>query len=126
MAKIIVEGRVTAGTMGMEDGYLRRCIWGLGTAGAEGTGGRGTAESWGTDGRWREQEGMGQLGDKRRPLRGVRNLCRGTWVAQSVKHLTLDFGSGHDLMVCEFEPCVRLCADSEEPAWDSLSPSLCL
>ena len=23
--------------------------------------------------------------------------CKGTWVAQSVKHLTLDFGSGHDL-----------------------------
>ena len=21
---------------------------------------------------------------------------RGTWVAQSIKHLTLDFGSGHD------------------------------
>ena len=29
---------------------------------------------------------------------------RGTWVAQSVKHLTLDFGSGHDLVVCGFEP----------------------
>ena len=26
------------------------------------------------------------------------------WVAQSVKHLTLDFGSGHDLTVCETEP----------------------
>ena len=24
---------------------------------------------------------------------------RGTWVAQSVKRLTLDFGSGHDLRV---------------------------
>ena len=32
-----------------------------------------------------------------------RNL-RGTWVAQLVKHLTLDFGSGHDLTVREFEP----------------------
>ena len=29
---------------------------------------------------------------------------RGTWVAQSVKYLTLDFSSGHDLMVCEFKP----------------------
>ena len=48
----------------------------------------------------------------------------GAWVAQSVKHLTLDFGFGHDLMDCEFEPCVRLWADSTEPAWDSLSPSL--
>ena len=46
-------------------------------------------------------------------------------MAHSVKHLTLDFGSGRDLMVCEFEPRVRLCADSAEPAWDSLSPSLC-
>ena len=41
-------------------------------------------------------------------------------MAQSVKHLTLGFGSGHDLMVCGIEPHVRLCADSEEPAWDSL------
>ena len=35
--------------------------------------------------------------------------------------MTLDFGSGHDLTVHEFEPCVRFCADSEEPTWDSLS-----
>ena len=36
------------------------------------------------------------------------------------------FGSGHDLMVCEFEPHVGLCADSSElePASDSVSPSL--
>ena len=47
----------------------------------------------------------------------------GTWVAQSVKRLTLDFSSRHDLTVPEFEPCIRLCADSMEPAWDSLSPS---
>ena len=45
-------------------------------------------------------------------------------MAQFVERLTLDLGSGHDLMVCEFEPHVRLCADSVEPAWDSLSPSL--
>ena len=25
--------------------------------------------------------------------------CGGTWVAESVEHLTLDFGSGHDLTV---------------------------
>ena len=25
---------------------------------------------------------------------------------------TSDFGSGHDLVVCEFEPHVRLCADN--------------
>ena len=45
------------------------------------------------------------------------------WVAQSVNHPTLDFGSSHDLMVCSIEPHVRLCADSAEPTWDSLSPS---
>ena len=43
------------------------------------------------------------------------------WVAQSVKPLTLDFSSSHDLTVCEFQPHVRLCTDSAEPAWDSLS-----
>ena len=48
----------------------------------------------------------------------------GTWVAQSVKHLTLDFGSGHDLMVYDIKPHIGLCADSVEPAWDSLSPCL--
>ena len=51
---------------------------------------------------------------------------RGTWVTQSGKHLTLDFSSGHDLTVCQIEPGVRLCADSMDPAWDSLSPSLSL
>ena len=44
---------------------------------------------------------------------------RGAWVAQSVKHLTLGFSSGHDLRVMisgswsqggEIEPWVRLCA----------------
>ena len=45
-------------------------------------------------------------------------------MAQSVKHLTLGFGSSHDLMVLEFESHIRLCADSAEPALDSLSPSL--
>ena len=39
----------------------------------------------------------------------------GAWVAQLAKHLTLDFGSGHDLMVHGFEPCDALCADSSEP-----------
>ena len=40
---------------------------------------------------------------------------RGAWVAQLVKHPTLDFGSGHNLMVL---------TDREEPAWDSVSPCL--
>ena len=43
-------------------------------------------------------------------------------MAQSVKHPTLGFGLGHDLVVREFESRIRLCADSVEPAWDSLSP----
>ena len=45
----------------------------------------------------------------------------GTWVAQTVKRLTLDFDSGRDL-----KPCVRLWADSTEPAWDSPSLPLSL
>ena len=46
------------------------------------------------------------------------------WVAELVKRRTLDFGSGHDLMVSQMEPRVGVCADSAELAWDSLSPSL--
>ena len=42
-----------------------------------------------------------------------------------VRQLALDFGSGHDLMVGEFKPCIRLLADSVEPAWDSCFFSLC-
>ena len=45
-------------------------------------------------------------------------------MAQWVKNLTLDFGSGHDLAVREFEPCVGLYADGAEPVWGSLSLSL--
>ena len=48
---------------------------------------------------------------------------RGTWVAQSVKHPTLDFGSGHDLMVHGFKLCIELCANGAESAWDPLTPS---
>ena len=33
----------------------------------------------------------------------------GTWLAQSVKHPTLDISSGHDLMVCEIEPHIEPC-----------------
>ena len=46
-------------------------------------------------------------------------------MAQSVKHLTLDFSSGHDLEVRGIEPHVGLCADGIEPAWDSFFASLC-
>ena len=45
-------------------------------------------------------------------------------MAQLVKHLSLDFGSGHDLMVCEFKPHVEACVGTAGPAWDSLSPCL--
>ena len=48
----------------------------------------------------------------------------GHLMAQSVKRPTLDFSSGHDLAVCEFEPCIKLCADSTESAGDSVSLSL--
>ena len=54
------------------------------------------------------------------------SIYRGTLGAQSVKHLTLDFGSGHDLAVGEIEPQIVLCTHSAEPAWYSLSPSLSL
>ena len=43
-------------------------------------------------------------------------------MAELVKHLTLDFSSGHDLTLREIEPLMGICADSTEPAWDSLSP----
>ena len=47
---------------------------------------------------------------------------QGTWVAQSVTCATLDFSSGHDLMVHEFQSRIGLCADSVEPAWDFSLP----
>ena len=49
---------------------------------------------------------------------------QGTWVAQLVEHLTIDFGSGHDLTVHEFKPCSGLCADNVELAWDSVFPAV--
>ena len=48
----------------------------------------------------------------------------GAWVAQLVKRPALGFSSGGDRATCEFEPHSGLFADSPEPAWDSLSPSL--
>ena len=48
----------------------------------------------------------------------------GTWMAQLVKHPTLDFGSGHDLMVHEIEPRMGHCADRTKATWDSPSFSL--
>ena len=51
---------------------------------------------------------------------------QGAWVAQSLKHLTLGFSSGHDLTVYEFKPRIGLCTESAEHAWDTLSLSLLL
>ena len=45
-----------------------------------------------------------------------RSIIGATWIAQLVELLTLDFSSGHDLMVCGFESHIRLCAGSAEPA----------
>ena len=47
----------------------------------------------------------------------TRKQYRGAWGTPSVKHPALDFGSGHDLVVRGFQPCVGLCTDSMEPAW---------
>ena len=44
----------------------------------------------------------------------------GTWMAQPVERLTLDFGSGHHFTVREIEPYVGLCADRSEPGWSLL------
>ena len=55
----------------------------------------------------------------------LRKAFRGKWVAQTVKHLTPDFISGHDLTVHGIKPRIGLHADGEECAWDSLPPSLC-
>jgi len=43
-------------------------------------------------------------------------------LAQSVKRLTLDFRSGHDLRVIRLSPTLGS-ALGVGPAWDSLSPS---
>ena len=48
----------------------------------------------------------------------------GSWVAPSFECLTLEFGSGHDLEVHEFEPQVGFCTGRMEPALDFLYLSL--
>ena len=52
-------------------------------------------------------------------LFAIRNkhTARGAWVAQMVEHPTLDFGSGHDLLVREFKPV----AGSAVTAWSLLA-----
>ena len=58
------------------------------------------------------------------PHNPLKKFSRSTWEAQSIKHLTLDFGSGHALTVCE----IKSLSGSVPPAHClgfSLSPSLC-
>ena len=75
---------------------------------------------------------MIELGRDKGLRRGNGNRVEGTergalgYIFLSVKCLTLHFSSGHDLTVHEIEPRVGLCANSAEPAWDSLSLSLSL
>ena len=45
-------------------------------------------------------------------------------MAQSVKHISLDLGSGNDLTIHEISTAEGLCSDSVEPAWDFLSALL--
>ena len=56
----------------------------------------------------------------------MQNYLQGAWVAQLVKHLTLDFGLGHDLTVRGFKSLTVLRTDGMEPAWDSLPLPLSL
>ena len=49
------------------------------------------------------------------------DISWGTWVAQLVKHPTLDFGSGHDLRVMRLSR-VSGSVLGVEPAYDFLSP----
>ena len=46
---------------------------------------------------------------------------RGPWASRLVKHPTLGLSLGHDVVVPEFEPHVRLRADGTEPAWNFVS-----
>ena len=48
----------------------------------------------------------------------------GSWVAQLVKRLTLEFGSGHVVAVGGLETPIGLCSESMDPA-RILSLSLC-
>ena len=78
-----------------------------------------------------DQDYVLQTGPVCAPLEGSKPLgtfgkngVEGVSAARSIERLTFDFGPGHDLTVHEIKPHIRLCADSNEPAWDSLSLSL--
>lgn len=56
----------------------------------------------------------------------IKNIkFQGDWVSQSVEHPALGIGSGHHLMIHEFEPHIGLFADGVVPAWNLVSPPLC-
>ena len=46
---------------------------------------------------------------------GIRKWSSGACVAQSVKRLTQNFSSGHDLVVCGIKPHSGLCTNSVKP-----------
>ena len=76
---------------------------------------------------WRILSAQASFGGAAGPKWGVPQNADspgGAWVSQSVKGPTLDFGSGHDLTVCEFEPRVGLCDVRAGPARGSLGVSL--
>ena len=85
-----------------------------------------TPSPWPTEDNFRDPSHSSSPGTRPRfcsPINPVkRRLPGGAWVAPSVRHPTLD----HDVTVPEFESRVSLCADSSEPAWDSLSLPLSL
>ena len=54
---------------------------------------------------------------------GMKEINRGVWVAEVVKPLTFDFGSGHDLRVMRWSPRISSALSSNR---ESASPPLLL
>ena len=71
-----------------------------------------------------------QLSKKQKPIGEdqKKTSIRGTWMAHSVKQLTLDFNLGHDLTVHEIEPHIGLYTDRNLlrllPCLCTLSPKI--
>ena len=68
-----------------------------------------------------DNKGLPEWPGRRKELMYIKQW--GTWVAQWVKHPTLDFGSAHDLMVHGFDPTWSLGSMLLAKGF-SLSPSL--
>ena len=97
----------------------------------------GTSRGWqrvtpgeqGVEG-WKAGKGRGQMGENLRTHAeefghrkhketieaSIKTEPGGAWVAQSVKCPILGLHSGHDHVVREFKPRIRLCADSVDGA----------